>query len=427
MGGAIGLEGNFIVNSPPKKKKKENLLKKELSNPQGLDFANQARALMAQPQKVEMLPPKDITKESIQLEKAISGVKNESKKVLRTKANVFDPTMQGRRSFTFEYEGTYRNPRFYEAKVVYSVKMINAPRVPIIGSTGYQMYQTTDGDGTDIPSRYGPIIVPNNFADLFFEKAVIEVLGGTEIEPSTQMHQTTKIIQVYTTVKPEEAIYKYQNLGGYEEKYDPTSPTQRYQIPITIGIDGTITATAGHNYKEITRAQFTGGTATNANYAYTTSGAAKLTDKFNNGQEIQFEVPFRRICRIANCKQMFPAGKKFFVTLYKTPESFLLMCQDPAALNNVILQMTDCIIEVPTIELTDDLKEEERLKVGSKEGICYSLTNDYYKTFYIYPNDTVLYNNNVTQGYKPPWLFLYWVDYSHQSSGDININNYVLE
>ena len=157
------------------------------------------------------------------------------------------------------------------------------------------------------------------------------------------------------------------------------------------------------------------------------SRAAKLTDKFNNGQEIQFEVPLRRICHIANCKQMFPAGKKFFITLYKAPESFLLMFQDPAALNNIILQMTDCIIEVPTVELTDDLKEEEHLKVGSKEGICYSLTNDYYKTFYIYPNNTVLYNNNVTQGYKPPWLFLYWVDYSHQSSGDININNYVLE
>ena len=304
--------------------------------------------------------------------------------------------------------------------------MINAPRVPTVGSTGYQMYQTTGTDG-DFPSKYGPIIVPNNFADLFFEKAVIEVLGGTEIEPSTQTHQTTKIIQVYTTVKPEEAVYKYQNLGGYEEKYDPMSATQRYQVPITIGNDETITATAGRNYKEITRAQFTGGTDTNANYAYTTSGAAKLTDKFNNGQEIQFEVPLRRICHIANCKQMFPAGKKFFITLYKAPESFLLMCQDPAALNNVILQMTDCIIEVPTIELMDDLKEEECLKVGSKEGICYSLMNDYYKTFYIYPNDTILYNNNVTQGYKPPWLFLYWVDYSHQSSGDININNYVLE
>ena len=64
MGGAIGLERNFIANAPPKKKKKENPLKKELSNPQGLDFANQAGALMAQPKKVEMLPLKDITKES---------------------------------------------------------------------------------------------------------------------------------------------------------------------------------------------------------------------------------------------------------------------------------------------------------------------------------------------------------------------------
>ena len=110
--------------------------------------------------------------------------------------------------------------------MVYSVKMINAPRVPTIGNTGYQMYQTTNADGDNVPSAYGPIIVPNNFADLFFEKAVIEVLGSTEIEPSTQMHQTTKITQVYTTVKSEEAVYKYQNLGGYEEKYDPTATAQ---------------------------------------------------------------------------------------------------------------------------------------------------------------------------------------------------------
>ena len=151
----------------------------------------------------------------------MSGVKNESKKVLRTKANVFDPTMQGQRSFTFEYEGRYRNPRFYEAKVVYSVKMINAPRVPTIGSTGYQMYQTTDGDGADVPSKYGPIIVPNNFADLFFEKAVIEVLGSTEIESSTQTHQTTKIIQVYTTVKPEEPYTNTKIWVGMKESMTP--------------------------------------------------------------------------------------------------------------------------------------------------------------------------------------------------------------
>ena len=35
----------------------------------------------------------------------------------------------------------------------------------------------------------GPIIIPNGFADFFSEKAVIEVLGGTETEPSTQTHQ----------------------------------------------------------------------------------------------------------------------------------------------------------------------------------------------------------------------------------------------
>ena len=56
--GAIGPENMSPPNKPLKQKKAENLLKKELSNPQGLDFANQAGALMAQPSKVEMLPPK---------------------------------------------------------------------------------------------------------------------------------------------------------------------------------------------------------------------------------------------------------------------------------------------------------------------------------------------------------------------------------
>ena len=170
IGGAIGLEATSTPNAPPKKKKAGNPLKKELSNPQGLDFANQAGALMAQPQKVEMMPPKDMTKEAARPEKTMSGVKNESTKVLRTKANVFDATVQGRRSFTFEYEGTYRNPRFYRAKVLFSVKMIHAPRVATVGSQGYQMFQTTvSGETTD--SKYGPIILPNNFADLFFEKS----------------------------------------------------------------------------------------------------------------------------------------------------------------------------------------------------------------------------------------------------------------
>ena len=268
-----------------------------------------------------MLPPKDMTKEAARPEKTMFGVKNESTKVLRIKANVFDATMQGRRSFTFEYEGTYRNPRFYMAKVLFSVKMIHALQVPTVGGQGYQMSQVTvSGDTTDC--KYGPIILPNNFADLFFEKAVIEVLGGTEIEPSTQTHQTTKIVQLYTTVKPEKALYKYQNLGGYEEKYDSTMATQLHQVPITIENNGAITATTGADYKTITRAQFIGGTGANNNFGYTSSGAAKLTERFNNGQELQFEVPLRRICRAANCQQMFPAGKKFFITLYKTHEPF---------------------------------------------------------------------------------------------------------
>ena len=146
--------------------------------------------------------------------------------------------------------------------------------------------------------------------------------------------------------------------------------TQLHQVPITIGTNGAITATTGGNYKETTKAKFTGGTGPNDNFAYTSAGATTLTKRFNNGQELQFEVPLRRICRVANCQQMFPAGKKFFITLYKAHESFLMTSQDPAALNNVILQMIDCTVHIPTVELTDDLKEEERLKVASEEGIC---------------------------------------------------------
>ena len=188
-------------------------------------------------------------------------------------------------------------------------------------------------------------------------------MGGVDIELSTQTHQTTKVVHMYTTDIPEEALFKYQNLGGYEDKYDSKKASQLHQVPIAINNDGTISATAGTDYKTITQAEFTGGTGANAGYAYTSTGAAKLTNKFNNSQELQFEVPLRRICRVANCKQMFPAGKKFFITLFKTHESFLLTSQDPAALNNVILQMTDCTIEVPVVELTDDLKEEERQRL----------------------------------------------------------------
>ena len=104
-----------------------------------------------------------------------------------------------------------------------------------------------------------------------------------------------------------------------------------------------------------------------------------------------------------------------------------MISEDPAAHQNVIFQMTDCTIKVPMVEFTDDLKEKDRQKIASDEGICYCLTNQYYRTFYIYPNDKVLCNNNITQGYKPKYLFQYWVDYTHQSNGDINISNFVLE
>ena len=91
--------------------------------------------------------------------------------------------------------------------------------------------------------------------------------------------------------------------------------TQLHQVPITIGNNGAITATTGAGYKTITRVQFIGGTGANNNFVYMSASAAKLTERSNNGQELQFEVPLRRICRVANCQQMFPAGKKFFITL----------------------------------------------------------------------------------------------------------------
>ena len=85
-------------------------------------------------------------------------------------------------------------------------------------------------------SCYGPIIVPNRLADFCFEKAVIEVLGGTEVEPSTQTHQVTKLVHFYTTVKPEDALFKYSSLGGYIEGYNATINTQLHQVPIAIAM-----------------------------------------------------------------------------------------------------------------------------------------------------------------------------------------------
>ena len=81
-GGAIGLENMSPPNKPPKKTKAKNPLKKELSNPQGLGFANQAGALMAQLSKIKMLPSKDMTREATRPERITSGVRSESTKTL---------------------------------------------------------------------------------------------------------------------------------------------------------------------------------------------------------------------------------------------------------------------------------------------------------------------------------------------------------
>ena len=157
------------------------------------------------------------------------------------------------------------------------------------------------------------------------------------------------------------------------------------------------------------------------------SRSHSIGSKVSRGQEVHFEVPLKRLCRIAKCKQMFPAGKKYFITLYKAKESFLMASQDPAAHQNVILELTNCMIKVPIVELQLEKQDVERKKIASDEGICYSITNQYIRTYYIYPVDTVKYNYNVTNGYKPKYVLLYWVDYTHKSDGDISINNFTLE
>ena len=60
-GSATGAATGGMANKPPKK---DNPLKRELNNPQGLDFANQAGSLMAQPRTIELLPSNDMTREA---------------------------------------------------------------------------------------------------------------------------------------------------------------------------------------------------------------------------------------------------------------------------------------------------------------------------------------------------------------------------
>ena len=97
----------------------------------------------------------------------------------------------------------------------------------------------------------------------------------------------------------------------------------------------------------------------NRDFRYTVKGAAKLATSLNNGQEVHFEVPLRHICRLAKCKQIFPTGKKYYITLHKAKKSFLLCSQDPAAHQNVIFQLTNCIINVPIVVLQPEKQEME--------------------------------------------------------------------
>ena len=112
----------------------------------------------------------------------------------------------------------------------------------------------------------------------------------------------------------------------------------------------------------MTQTQFTAGSTggANENYQYTTKGAGKLATSFHNGQEKHFEVPLRHLRRLKKCKQIFSLRKKYFITLHKAKESFLLYSQDPGTHQNVIFQLTDCTIDVPIIELQPEKQEERK-------------------------------------------------------------------
>ena len=148
-----------------------------------MDFANQAGSLMAQPKQIELLSLADMTKEAGRPEQTMSGVRAEWTKILLSKTNVFDLAMQGRRIINFEFDGTYQNPRWYDSKVVFRVKLVHSDKHQTAGQRGqsYQMFQVLDDDGTEVDSKYGPIILPNFFAEFFWEKANIKLKGGLNL------------------------------------------------------------------------------------------------------------------------------------------------------------------------------------------------------------------------------------------------------
>ena len=104
---------------------------------------------MTQPSSIELLPPIDMSKEATIPEQTTSGVKLETTRTLCTKTNITDITIQGRRSFTFEYKASFHNPQFYEAVVKFVIKLINVPQVATISGQKYQQFRarnmTDDG------------------------------------------------------------------------------------------------------------------------------------------------------------------------------------------------------------------------------------------------------------------------------------------
>ena len=101
---------------------------------------------------------------------------------------------------------------------------------------------------------------------------------------------------------------------------------QKYGVPLAF-TNGAMLANTTVNYKKIKQAEVTGSTSSNVDFHYTTKGAAKLATSFNLGVEQQFEVPLRHLCRVADCKQMFPSGKEYILSLYKERKIFYSLVQ----------------------------------------------------------------------------------------------------
>ena len=136
-GGATGAAMGRMPNKPPKRITPQE----RTEQPSRIRLCQSSGFTHGSAKAIELLPLSDMMREATKPEQTSSGVKLESTRTLRTKTNIIDVSMQGRRSFTFEYEGAFHNPRFHAAKVKFSIKLINAPRVATISGQGYQQFR----------------------------------------------------------------------------------------------------------------------------------------------------------------------------------------------------------------------------------------------------------------------------------------------